>query len=177
MAHRTSLQLRNDIPTMPLVHTPDDMVGMASSVARRDLPVVPFNKTPRRAAYACCTEDDYQVAGDRFREAYQKQLQEHGPWSSLTIASFNNWVIALVKLQQYETAEALCRKKLKQMEASGKQNPSCFICIQCNLAVSLHLSNQPQAAEKLFDIIRAHQEVSATALHGSTLTSWCLYSS
>lgn len=163
MRYRAASEGWDKSPSRP-IQLPTNTLEMADLVARRERPVDTSNRYPRRAAYACYTEEGNKAAEKCFRLAYQEQFQGHSLWASSTIASFNNWIIALIKLYQYERAEALCREKLQLMEASGKQESSCFVCIQCNLAASLYLSGHLPAAEELFDTIRTRQDMVSNGL-------------
>jgi hypothetical protein len=135
---------------------------MANTVPRRERPrpVDPLNRYPRGPAYACVTEKDNRFAEKCFRSAYQEQSHgQNGPYADPTMAIFNNWIIALIKLYRYDEAEAQCRSILRSMEAFDMQASSCFVCVQCNLAASLYLSSNLPAAEELFDSIKARQDV------------------
>jgi hypothetical protein len=136
------------------------LLGMATFVPRRERPVDSSNRYPRGPAYACSTEKEYRAAENTYRLAYQAHSQTHdGPYATSTISLFNNWIIALIKLRRQDQAEAHCRSKLQSMEASGMQESSCFVYVQCNLATSLYLSGHLLAAEDLFDSIRVRQDV------------------
>jgi hypothetical protein len=131
---------------------------MSARHPNRERPVISFNRSPRRGAYACFTEDDYKAAERFFNLSYLARERKLGPWTPLTNACLNNWIIALIKVHQYERAETICTDKLQYLASVNMQRSACFICIQCSLACSLFLSGDIVAAEDLYDEIRAHQD-------------------
>lgn len=132
---------------------------MSHSKLYRDQPVEQANRKPRRAAYACFTQEDYIAARDCYHTRYVKLVSEIGPWNSTTFASLNNYIIALIKLCEYEEAEQQCRHILALMTEVEVHDSSCFLCLQCNLAASFYLSGKLVAAEELFTRINSRKHL------------------
>lgn len=116
----------------------------------RDQPVETFNLTPRSKAYACFTDQGYTIARDAFLSKFLSLASEVGPWAGDTLTCLYNYLIASIKLCNYDEAEEQCKYISGLIYSLRMGEEQCFMCLQCILATSCFLSGKLAEAEHLY---------------------------
>lgn len=132
---------------------------MSLSKVYRDQPVQAINRHTRGPAYACFTEKDCATARDHFHQNFISLISAVGPWAEDALPCLYNYLIASIKLYNYDEAEDLCKYILGLLDTLKMSEESCFMCLECILAASYYLSGKLEGAEDLYTTIKSRGSI------------------
>lgn len=99
---------------------------------------------PANNIYVCVDARDYERVATICAYKYGVRALEDGPWSAWAIRTLRNWIVALVKSQQYAEAESMCGflidTIIPRYRVSGTPVE---MVVRCNLASCLVLAGRP----------------------------------
>lgn len=108
------------------------------------------NQRPSRPAFRCSNPTGYQYGAQLFHHKHTNRLKELGPWDEWTLSSFLNWLICLLKQNNFDEVEQQCHSALRMMEADGIVAGQQYLSIQCILSSCLFLLGELLRAETCF---------------------------